>query len=471
MVWSSKRVKPVEAPAPSPGPGPGCLRGVDKSDVVARLATIDELDVSHTIEVTLGHPTTVGRSNHCNYVIKSPVVSSVHFRLYAVASSEGGIIVSCEDLSSNGLLWNSHKIRRAAIILHHGDVLQIPGSRVFHVEMDKYARGKAMPFDPTPPQRPRERTVGDYVITSHTLGSGHFATVHLGFDAVRQRQVACKTIKVSKAAEVMKEVKILGSLNHPNINRVLGFADEDPWTHIFLELSTGGDLFTYITSQGMLQEGEAKFLGYQLMLGLIYMHDLNVSHRDLKPENILICAPRAYPRVQIADFGLARDRSHEPAFSAVGTMAYLPPEAVVGLAGRPPVQGRNGEKRGYDGKKVDCWSLGVTLYTMLSGMHPFDYAAESQHSAHQGASQPSMSQGSLSQQSEAGAALVCDRILHGWVDLSFTPWPSMTDAKSIVRKLLVYEPELRCSAAGAMQHQWIQKDIQRLQKLYQNVTK
>lgn len=127
--------------------------------------------------------------------------------------------------------------------------------------------------------------MGEYVITSHTLGSGHFATVHLGFDAVRQRQVACKTIKVSKAAEVMKEVKILSSLDHvsvgtelymraltggqPNINRVLGFADEDPWTHIFLELSTGGDLFTYITSQGMLQEGEAKFLGYQLMLGLI----------------------------------------------------------------------------------------------------------------------------------------------------------------------------------------------------------
>jgi serine/threonine protein kinase len=52
------------------------------------------------------------------------------------------------------------------------------------------------------------------VITSHTLGSGHFATVHLGFDAVKQRQVACKTIKTSKVAQIMKEVKILGTLNH-----------------------------------------------------------------------------------------------------------------------------------------------------------------------------------------------------------------------------------------------------------------
>ena len=60
--------------------------------------------------------------------------------------------------------------------------------------------------------------MGVYVITSHTLGSGHFATVHLGFDAVKQRQVACKTIKVSKVAEVMKEVNILGGLNHVRLS-------------------------------------------------------------------------------------------------------------------------------------------------------------------------------------------------------------------------------------------------------------
>lgn len=67
-------------------------------------------------------------------------------------------------------------------------------------------------------------------------------------------------------------------------------------------------------------------------------------------------------------------------------------------------------------------------------MHPFDYASESrsqQSVVHHGASQPSMSRGaSSSQQSEAGAALVCDRILHGWVDLSFAPWPAMTDGES-----------------------------------------
>ncbi|CAE7131620.1 unnamed protein product [Rhizoctonia solani] len=474
VAWS-KRVKSTSA-------GSGTLSPVSARthaparDLVARLTTSDEWDVSHDIQVVLGHPTTVGRGKQCNYVISSLVVSNVHFRLYAVASSEGGTIVSCEDLSSNGLLWNNHKIRRTAIILHHGDILQIPGSQTFHVQMDKHARGKAMPFDPTPPQRPRERTVGGYVITSHTLGSGHFAKVHLGFDSARQRQVACKTIKISKVTEVMKEVKILSSLNHPNINRVLGYTEEDPWMHIFLELSTGGDLFTYITSQGMLQEGEAKFLGYQLILGLIYMHNLNVSHRDLKPENILICAPRAYPRVQIADFGLARDRSHEPAFSAVGTMAYLPPEAVVGLVGRSHPSGERASLpsgRGYDGKKVDCWSLGVTLYTMLSGMHPFDYGGgeSSQRTVCQAASPPSQAELNERQQSEAEAVMVCDRILQGRVEMSYHPWPSMPDARSIIHKLLVYEPSKRMSAANAMRDGWIQKDIRQLERRYQEVTK
>ncbi|KAG8685902.1 Meiosis-specific serine/threonine-protein kinase mek1, partial [Ceratobasidium sp. 395] len=316
-----------------------------------------------------------------------------------------------------------------------------------------------------------EKTVGGYVITSHTLGTGNFAKVLLGHDPVRQRQVACKAIKTSKLEEVMKEVKILGTLDHPNINRVLGFQDAAPWTYIFLELSTGGDLFTYISSQGMLQEGEAKFLGYQLMLGLVYMHELNVSHRDLKPENVLIYAPRAYPRVQIADFGLAREKAHEPAFSAVGTIEYLPPEAILSLIGRSYEKSRrvSAPKKGYDGKKVDCWSLGVVIYLMLSGTHPFDYPEPSQR-VQEGASQPSVSQGSLSQQSEAGAALVCDRILDGTIDLGFEPWSTLIDAKKLVRSLLVSAPERRMNVADALKHRWIQKDIERLKELYDQVT-
>lgn len=121
-------------------------------------------------------------------------------------------------------------------------------------------------------------------------------------------------------------------------------------------------------------------------------------------------------------------------------------------------------------------------------MHPFDCAAESQ-TVHEGASQPSISQGSLSQKSEAGAAMICDRILDGRVDFGYAPWTTMSDgenryyfsplihvlniiiAKNLIRKLLVHEPKSRCSADDAIVHQWIQKDIKRLEELYEAVTK
>ncbi|KAG8689857.1 hypothetical protein FRC11_000185 [Ceratobasidium sp. 423] len=119
-VWTTKRVKLSASAVPAGTLSPVSARAyaIPGKEVVARLMTSDELDVSHgernmwlwwrlgsarreadfatDIEVVLGHPTTIGRGNHCNYVIKSSVVSNVHFRLYAVTTSEGDMIVSCE---------------------------------------------------------------------------------------------------------------------------------------------------------------------------------------------------------------------------------------------------------------------------------------------------------------------------------------------------------------------------------------
>ena len=121
-------------------------------------------------------------------------------------------------------------------------------------------------------------------------------------------------------------------------------------------------------------------------------------------------------------------------------------------------------------------------------MHPFDYQADSsQRTVRQDASQPSQANLGESQSSEADAeaVMVCDRILTGQVDMSYRPWPSMLDGKplaillddplsvglavDIVRKLLVYEPTQRWTAANAMQHRWVQKDIKRLEEKYQSL--
>jgi len=127
---------------------------------------------------------------------------------------------------------------------------------------------------------------------------------------------------------------------------------------------------------------------YQLLKGLSYLHENMISHRDLKPENILLHSPGPYPRILIADFGLARPNAHQETFNVCGTVSYLPPEGVLAL---------DVKHLSYVGMPADCWSAGVILFIMLSyvfhnhhtlsaiplhfcynlssysGSHPFDY--------------------------------------------------------------------------------------------------
>lgn len=125
---------------------------------------------------------------------------------------------------------------------------------------------------------------------------------------------------------------------------------------------------------GSLPEGEAKYIMYQLLTGLKYLHDKMISHRDIKvnlshllprrrpralpqPENILLYAPGSYPRIQIADFGLARPKAYQETLNVCGTVPYLPPEGILALEHKD---------RGYVGMPADCWSAGIVLYIMLS---------------------------------------------------------------------------------------------------------
>ncbi|KDQ63370.1 hypothetical protein JAAARDRAFT_169119 [Jaapia argillacea MUCL 33604] len=278
-----------------------------------------------------------------------------------VQGSEGGIIVSCQDMSTNGILINGHKIRGTSVLLMDGDTLEIPNSQIFKcVHLWKQHLEKSRIFDPTPPQQLTYKRIGSYTVTSHCLGSGSFASVYVAIDGTAHRQVACKIMKMKSGSErrqVKTEVKILKKLNHPNINRIYEVDDQEKFIHIFLQLCTGGDLFTYITSQRQLCEGEAQYIMFQILKGLQYIHDRTISHRDLKPENILLYAPGAYPRIQIADFGLARLQSYQETLTACGTVAYLPPEGIAAL---------DHPDKAYLGMPSDCWSVGVTLYIMLS---------------------------------------------------------------------------------------------------------
>ncbi|KAF8078795.1 kinase-like domain-containing protein [Lyophyllum atratum] len=339
---------------------------VDPSaSICAKLVTIRG-DRKEAVVLSLAKPATIGRDpDRCSYVISDSSVSSVHCKLYAVRSPSGGVIVSCQDVSRNGLYLNGQHVRKTSIILMDGDVLRFPNSLAFtciHVWIEP--RSKISIFDPTPPTHPAHKKIGAYIVTPQCLGSGSFATVHLALDPAGRRQVACKSIRTKRehdVGQVMKEVRILMTIRHPNINEIYDTEENKNFIHIFLQLCTGGDLFTYITSHPSLDhhlcEAEAKYVMYQLLKGLNYLHENMISHRDLKPENILLHSPGPYPRILIADFGLARPNAHQETFNVCGTVSYLPPEGVLAL---------DIKHLSYVGMPADCWSAGVILFIMLS---------------------------------------------------------------------------------------------------------
>ncbi|KAH7885956.1 kinase-like protein [Phlebopus sp. FC_14] len=328
---------------------PSSLRCSDTQtspDICAKLITTTHDGRTEALVLSVGKPILIGRNpNLC------------------IPSATGGIIVSCQDLSTNGVIVNGHKIRKTSAIIMHGDTIRIPASQVFQcVQKWRHLPNKRSSQN-APSKSQSVKDLGRYLITSHCLGTGSYATVHLALDTLAHRQVACKIIKCKEGSgsdlKEMKEATLLMGLHHPNINRVYAVNSDDSFLYILLQLCTGGDLFTYITthSRRRLCEGEGKYITFQLLKGLKYLHDRMISHRDLKPENILLHSPGPYPRIQIADFGLARPKAYQSTLHVCGTVSYLPPEGVLAL---------DNKDLGYVGMPADCWSVGCVLFAMLT---------------------------------------------------------------------------------------------------------
>ncbi|KAI0029624.1 kinase-like domain-containing protein, partial [Vararia minispora EC-137] len=304
------------------------------------------------------------RNLRSQYVIPSTLISIQHCKIYAIASGAGGIIVSCSDMSTNGLWLNDHLVHRCSVILLDGDIIRFPNGKAFRCfHLTKTFREKSTIFDPTPPSEPSCMAFGAYTILSHCLGTGGFATVHLAIDTANHRQVACKVIKSKNGRRdfgtLLKEVRILAKVRHPNINSVVDIVHpsvESPFLKIFLQLCTGGDLFSFIVSHAdkgqRMHPREAQFIMYQILQALKYLHDREICHRGTfcGPENVLLFAPGHYPRIQLADFGLARAHAYQSTLNACGTVSYLPPEGILALD-QPSFK--------YVGKPSDCWSACV----------------------------------------------------------------------------------------------------------------
>ena len=183
--------------------------------------------------------------------------------------------------------------------------------------------------------------------------------------------VAVKITPTSVVRSACKEVTALTRLNHAHIVQLLGVQVDmaEERVYMVMELCHGGELFDRIAECGGLAEEEAKRYFVQILHALSHCHENRVYHRDLKPENILLDAD---DNAKVADFGLAAVYRHVAGGASylqhtkVGSVMYAAPEVLVSTA-----------VQGYDAACADIWSLGVILFSMLSGTLPFTCAAAS----------------------------------------------------------------------------------------------
>ena len=192
------------------------------------------------------------------------------------------------------------------------------------------------------------------------IGSGGMADVYKAKCHRLNRYVAVKILKQEYSSDKNFITKFRGEaqsaagLSHPNIVSVYDVGEDNGLHYIVMELVEGITLKKFIEKKGRLAIKEAVGIAIQIAQGLEAAHNNHIIHRDIKPQNIMISREG---KVKVADFGIAKAVSANTyTQNAIGSVHYLSPEQARG---------------GYCDEKSDIYSLGVTLYEMLSGTLPF----------------------------------------------------------------------------------------------------
>jgi serine/threonine-protein kinase len=211
-------------------------------------------------------------------------------------------------------------------------------------------------------QKPK---LGRYQIDAE-IGRGAMGMVYLGHDDKIGRTVAIKTMMLSDEFEedmrdevrtrFFREAEAAGRLDHPNIVTVYDVGDEQDLAYIAMDYLKGKDLSAYCTPKSLLPVSEVFEIIENVALALDYAHKQHVVHRDIKPANIIYDKQKRVAK--ITDFGVAclTDASKTKTGTVLGSPYYMSPEQLAG--------------KKVDGR-ADLFSLGVTLYQMLSGELPF----------------------------------------------------------------------------------------------------
>ena len=193
------------------------------------------------------------------------------------------------------------------------------------------------------------------------IGTGGMSDVYKAKDNTLDRCVAVKVLKQEfseNATFVSKfkvEAKAAAGLMHPNIVNVYDVGSENGIYYIIMELVEGITLKKYIEKKSRLSVNEAVSIAIQVSMGIEAAHNAGIIHRDIKPQNIIISREG---KVKVTDFGIAKAATSNTISSNVmGSVHYTSPEQARG---------------GYSDARSDIYSLGITMFEMLTGRVPFN---------------------------------------------------------------------------------------------------
>ncbi|XP_017770247.1 PREDICTED: serine/threonine-protein kinase MARK2-like isoform X3 [Nicrophorus vespilloides] len=258
-----------------------------------------------------------------------------------------------------------------------------------------------------------EPTIGKYKLLK-TIGKGNFAKVKLAKHVPTGKEVAIKIIDKTQLnpgslQKLFREVRIMKMLDHPNIVKLFQVIETEKTLYLVMEYASGGEVFDYLVLHGRMKEKEARAKFRQIVSAVQYCHQKKIIHRDLKAENLLLDSEM---NIKIADFGFSNEFTPG---NKLDTFCGSPPYAAPEL-----FQGKK-----YDGPEVDVWSLGVILYTLVSGSLPFD-----------------------------GSTLreLRERVLRGKYRI---PFYMSTDCENLLKKFLVLTPTKRASLESIMKDKWM----------------
>ncbi|XP_033640975.1 twitchin-like isoform X1 [Asterias rubens] len=243
------------------------------------------------------------------------------------------------------------------------------------------------------------------------LGRGDYGVVQRCLEKPTGRNFAGKLIDVESSDKeyIKHEMDTMSALQHPRLLQLHDAYDSDNQMVMILDFLSGGDIFDRIKDRDQLSEEEVARYTKQVLEGLNYLHLRNYMHLDLKPQSIIYETKKS-SNIRIIDLGMATKLNPEERVKvALGSPEYSSPELL------------NGQAVGFSN---DMWSVGVIVYMLLSGIHPFGHDAE--------------------------------KIKRGRFDFDQGAFRNISDeAKDFISKLLVVDTEQRIPAYEALDHPWL----------------